>query len=56
MGLFGRVLCSGFPLVAQLDCFDYGPFYFLCCGFRLALVFQKRTFFDFDFLVYEMLI
>jgi hypothetical protein len=56
VGLFGWVLCSCFPLVAQLDCFDYGPFYFLCCGFRSAPVFRKQTSFDSDFFVYEMLI
>jgi hypothetical protein len=56
MGLFGQVLYSCFPLVAQFDCFDYDSFYFLYCGLRLALVFLKRTSFDFDFLVCEMLI
>jgi hypothetical protein len=50
----GTLLC--FPSVAQFDHFDYGHFYFLYCGFRLALVFQRRTSFDFDFLVYGMLI
>jgi hypothetical protein len=56
MGMFGWVLCSCFSSIARPNCFDYGPFYFLCYGFHLALVFQKRTSFDFDFLVCEMLI
>ena len=43
------------PSVVRLGCFDYGLFYFLCCDFRLAQVSRKRTFFDFDLPVCEML-
>ena len=50
-----QVLCFWFFLVVRLGSFDYDPFYFLCCDFRLVQVFQKRTSFDFDLPVHEML-